>query len=182
MGAIFVGVLALTEAISPKLPSGRLSGLSFWALAGVGVIVDFALTFVTPELAFSTRSVRTALKAGLAMIGREWPRSAPYVLVPPLAIWIVFRAVPRSQFHGPVAVTASVASGLVGFAFKGAIARYYLRQHPTGEDGAAFIPKQDVAQPPRPDANLRTIPRPSHLMRIRLLESTISQEDECTPR
>src|SRR5437773_2026602 len=47
---------------------------------------DFALTFVTPALAYTTRSAVRAVRIGFAMIRQTWPRSALYVLCPPLAL------------------------------------------------------------------------------------------------
>src|SRR3989442_10207954 len=55
----------------------------------VAIAMDFALTFVTPALAFTTRSAWRALGIGLAMIRQTWPRSALYVLCPPLALSVM---------------------------------------------------------------------------------------------
>jgi hypothetical protein len=64
--------------------------------AAVSLILDIGGTFVTPALAFSTRSARRAAGIGLAMLRSEWPRCGWYALVPPLAIVLVARAIPRS--------------------------------------------------------------------------------------
>jgi hypothetical protein len=157
--AVLLPILVVAFAISPRVHSAPLSPWALWLLVAASVLLDFALTFVTPALAYSTRSVGVALRSGLAMVGREWPRSAPYVLVPPLAIQIVYRALPRNQFHGPIGVAVAVAGGVVGFAFKGAIARYYLRHNPTGDDGAAFFGAATGA-PPRPDEVPGVPPQP----------------------
>ncbi|TML01994.1 MAG: hypothetical protein E6G40_01555, partial [Actinobacteria bacterium] len=66
----------------------------YLGLTAVAILLDFALTFVTPALAFSTRRAKEALAMGLRMIPSEWPRAALYVLVPPLAILLVAHLVP----------------------------------------------------------------------------------------
>jgi hypothetical protein len=56
-------------------------GLSVFIL-GVIVILDAALTFVVPALAFSTDSVSDAFGTGLATIEATWPSCAWYVVTP----------------------------------------------------------------------------------------------------
>jgi hypothetical protein len=56
-------------------------GLSVFIL-GVVVILDAALTFVVPALAFSTDSVSDAFGTGLATIKAIWPSCAWYVVTP----------------------------------------------------------------------------------------------------
>src|SRR6266436_2100774 len=53
------------------------------------VPMDFALTFVTPALAYTTRSAARGRGIGFAMIRQTWPRCAFYVLCPPLAVNIL---------------------------------------------------------------------------------------------
>src|SRR6266478_4754901 len=60
-----------------------------WFHVGAALLLvgmDFALTFVTPALAYTTRSASRAMGIGFAMIRQTWPRSALYVLCPPLAL------------------------------------------------------------------------------------------------
>lgn len=102
-------------------------------------IVDLALTFVTPALAFSTRRVRGAIGIGLRMIRSEWPRSAWYILVPPLTVVFVGQTISRVTDVGIAGQAfAGVLAPLVNLWFKGATAAFYLRRHEVGDDGAAF--------------------------------------------
>lgn len=107
-------------------------------------VADFALTFVTPALAYSTGRVGDAFGRGLRMIRDEWPRCALYLLAPPLAIETLF-GLRRIAAVGVVTsfVLAMVAAAL-GVAFRGATAAFYLRRQPCGPDGAAW---QDAAVP-----------------------------------
>jgi hypothetical protein len=100
--------------------------------------MDFALTFVTPALAFSTRRVRDALMLGVRMIRSEWPRCALYVLAPPLAIEAVvgLRWIASLGEVGSYAVSGFAA--VMALAFKGATAAFYLRRCPCGASGSAW--------------------------------------------
>lgn len=100
------------------------------------ILCDFALTFVTPALTYTTKYVRRALKTGLAMIRRTWPHSALYVLCPPLALNVMQTVFPLG---GPVLGTVlSALLVVVGLLAKGAIAAFYLRVHGgQWEDGDA---------------------------------------------
>jgi len=55
-------------------------------MAAIAVANDFALTFVPPALAYTPRSAWRAVGIGFGMIRQTWPRSALYVLCPPLAL------------------------------------------------------------------------------------------------
>src|SRR5438046_1463846 len=67
-------------------PLGRVMGIDFndsgapvplalgVGMAAVVVAMDFALTFVTPALAYTTRSAWRASGIGFAMIRQTWPR------------------------------------------------------------------------------------------------------------
>ncbi len=97
-----------------------------------------ALTFVTPALAFTTRSAWRALGIGLAMIRQTWPRSALYVLCPPLALSVMNYIFPSGGVVFHFILTAVLT--LVGLVAKGAIAVFYLRERGSySEDGAAYI-------------------------------------------
>lgn len=107
------------------------------------VVTDVSLTFVTPALAFSTRRVRRALAIGLRMIRSEWPVSAWYVLVPPLAAVLIVQILTRtSDVPVGIQLLTSAFATLLNLWFKGATAAFYLRRHDVGDDGAAFISKQ----------------------------------------
>ncbi len=106
---------------------------------------DFALTFVTPALAYTTRSAWYAIRIGLAMIRQTWPRSALYVLCPPLALTLLNYVFPVGGLV--VQLTTTTVVTLVGLLAKGAIAAFYLRERGShSEDGAAYIIAQD--EPP----------------------------------
>jgi hypothetical protein len=146
-----VGILyGVMYALDPTL--GRVG------LVALVLVLDVALTFVTPALAYTTRRVRVALRVGLDMIGDEWPRCMWYVLAPPLAVTVLSQVGwgPSRGTGSRIALTAAVT--LLGLLCKGAIAAFYLRRWPTGPDGAAFV-DADVplpvstraAAPRRPD-------------------------------
>jgi hypothetical protein len=141
---------------------------------GVSILLDFALTFVTPALAFTTGSASQALSLGLRMIRTEWPKAALYVLVPPLAILIVANLVPGiasirrlgdtfdalKAGRRPPSVPQSVrfVSGglstlavLVGLLFKGATVAFYTRRIEVPPFGASSGPGDAPPVPPRPD-------------------------------
>lgn len=107
------------------------------------VPIDMALTFVTPALSYTTKSLRTALGAGLQMVRTEWPASAWYVLFPPLAMLAAARILPASRVSLPGRFSLSVATTLLYIAFKGATAAFYLRRHDVGENGAAFVGRKN---------------------------------------
>ena len=55
-------------------------------LLTITVPIDVVLTFVPSALVYTTRSASQALRIGLSMIRKTWPRSGLYVLCPPLAL------------------------------------------------------------------------------------------------
>ncbi len=119
--------------VKALVPRARIGTIAF-ALA-----LDFALTFVPPALAFTTRSVRRALRIGFALIRQTWPRCALYVLCPPLALNLnnlVFRPgdLPMLRLLGAAFLA------IVALLAKGATVAFYLRQQPVdNDDGAAHI-------------------------------------------
>ncbi len=115
----------------------------FYLGAGLlGVAMDFALTFVTPALAYTTRSAVRALGLGFGMIRQTWPRCTLYVLCPPLALNLMHMVYPVSNV--PVNLVISSVLVFVSLLAKGAIAAFYLRERGThSEDGAAYITAQD---------------------------------------
>jgi hypothetical protein len=114
------------------------------------VVVDLALTFVTQALAFTTRRVREALRIGLWMIRSEWPKCVLYVLAPPLALQVVLGLRLAASSHA-VGFRAISGVGIVlGLAFKGATALFYLRRHPSRDDGSAWKEEQLSLAPPVP--------------------------------
>jgi hypothetical protein len=124
----------------------RILGTSVPLVGGVALIVgvDFLLTFVTPALAYSTRSVPSALSIGLTLIRQTWPRSALYVLCPPLALNVLNYVFPVGGVIVHSIVTAAVV--LTGLLAKGAVAAFYLRERGSySEDGAAYIGPEPAA-------------------------------------
>ncbi|HTB56778.1 MAG TPA: hypothetical protein VLC06_02845 [Polyangia bacterium] len=106
--------------------------------------MDFVLTFVPSALAFTTGSVRRALRIGFQMIRQTWPRCGLYVLCPPLALNFVNAIYPMHFTSVRLAVTAGLT--VIGLLAKGATAAFYLRERPThGPDGAAHITALDEA-------------------------------------
>lgn len=102
--------------------------LPLWALlysTVFSLVIDFALTFVTPALIFTTKGASEALRIGLRLLRQTWPHAAPYVLVPPLAVVILSRLAGGDV--GWVGATVIVLSYLVNLLAKGATASYYLR-------------------------------------------------------
>lgn len=106
----------------------------------VYVPIDVFLTFVTPALAYSTRGVLKALGIGWRMLRDEWPKSAGYALVPPLAVLISLQTLPESALGRIGSLMLSGAAVLLNLWFKGATAAFYLRRHDVGDTGAAFNP------------------------------------------
>lgn len=128
--------------------TGRATGARSWGvlvfvLYAYTAVVDVALTFVTPALAYTTRRVGNALRIGLGMIRSEWPTSAWYVLAPPLAALVLARSLPEVTSIGVGgALILSASATLLNLWFKGAIAACYLRRHQVDDDGAAFLPRE----------------------------------------
>src|SRR5438094_6983028 len=116
-----------------------------WFHVGAGLFllgIDFALTFVTPALAYTTRSALRVMGIGFALIRQTWPSSALYVLCPPLALNLLHLIYPV----GNSAVQWAISSLLlfVSLLAKGAIAAFYLRERGSySENGAAYITAQD---------------------------------------
>src|SRR5947199_2861264 len=104
-------------------------------------------TFVTPALAYTTRSAVRSVGIGFAMIGQTWPRSALYVLCPPLALNLLNYIFPVGGLALQLLLTSVVT--LVGLLAKGAIAAFYLRERGSySEDGAAYRVPPDRRRPP----------------------------------
>ncbi len=123
-----------------------------WLPVTFGVVfvgMDFALTFVTPALAYTTRSAVRALGIGFGMIRQTWPRCALYVLCPPLALSIMSWVFPVSILVAQL--TLSMVLVLVGLVAKGAIAAFYLRERGSySDDGAAYITSEGEPPPSVP--------------------------------
>lgn len=115
------------------------------AIVGWSLVLDFSLTFVTPAVAFSTRSTMAAVRLGARTIKHTWPRSRWYVLTPGLVATALWWVLPSSSGVGDWAFGLSaVAGSLLALLFKGAGAAFYLRLHPeVGDTGAAYVDTYD---------------------------------------
>src|SRR5438034_1753681 len=117
-----------------------------WFHVGAALLLlamDFALTFVTPALAYTTRSASRAMGIGFAMIRQTWPRSALYVLCPPLALNLLHLLHPVSNSAVQWAINPLLL--FVSLLATGAIAAFYLRERGSySEDGAAYIAANGV--------------------------------------
>ncbi len=102
--------------------------------------IDVFLTFVTPALAYTTPSVRKALGIGWRMLRNEWPESAGYALVPPLALLLGIQTLPESLLGRTGELVLSGGGVLLNLWFKGATAAFYFRRYDPGDNGAAFAP------------------------------------------
>ena len=138
VGVAFVpfGVVAviLSGGGSPKAHPTQIRV----AVTAFVVAMDFALTFVPAALAFTTRSVRRALRIGFSMIRQTWPRCALYVLCPVLALNMNRLVYP---VHLPMLeLIVDGALTVVGLLAKGATVAFYLRERPAySDDGAAYV-------------------------------------------
>jgi hypothetical protein len=97
---------------------------------------------VPAALAFTTKSVRRALRIGFSMIRQTWPRSALYVLCPVLVLNMNRLAYP---VHLPMLrLIVDGALTVVGLLAKGATVAFYLRERRVhSDDGAAYIGAMD---------------------------------------
>jgi hypothetical protein len=145
LAAILLAFTLFAFSVFPP-QGGQMPVVRFQATYGLLIVaMDFALTFVTPALAYTTRSARRALGIGFAMIRQTWPRCAFYVLCPPLALNIMHVVYPADTLGVQFALSAVLV--LVGLLAKGAIAAFYLRERGSySDDGAAYIPARD--EPP----------------------------------
>jgi hypothetical protein len=145
---IVVAVLMFAAAFAFGWSELQAGETPAWLPVTFGVVfvgMDFALTFVTPALAYTTHSAVRALGIGFGMIRQTWPRCALYVLCPPLALSIMSWVFPVSILVAQLALTAVLV--VVSLLAKGAIAAFYLRERGSYSDnGAAYITARD--EPP----------------------------------
>lgn len=154
---IWLGLATTLPMILFYLAIGAAFGMSFgggsdtvWAAVVPDIIVliiwDVMLTFVTPALAYSTPVVGEAFRVGVRMLRAEWPATAWYALVPPLAIVALTYLRPVGSGMSAVWWIASGVATLLNLLAKGATAAFYLRRHPeVGDDGAAFMQQESSA-------------------------------------
>jgi hypothetical protein len=134
---IWLGVGFILGRFDPAASAASHTAARRISLIVVMVPVDLALTFVPSALVFSTRSSGEALRIGLGLIRRTWPRSGLYVLCPPLALNMLNSIYPTHI----TAVRLASAAGLAVLALlaKGATAAFYLRERPVSPDAAPSL-------------------------------------------
>src|SRR5436190_313460 len=142
-----VGMIVLMVAFAHTMsPSQDTPTPPAWLMVSFVVLfvtLDFLLTFVTAALAYTTRSAVRGLAMGVAMIHQTWPRSALYVLCPPLALNLLHVIHPVSGRTVGLAISSVLV--LISLLAKGAIAAFYLRERGSySEDGAAYIAANGV--------------------------------------
>jgi hypothetical protein len=106
-------------------------------LIGLTLLLDFALTFVVPTLAFSTTSAARALRSGIRLIHETWPRCAWYALAPGLTLSFGSLLVSSHTLGGWARPILIVFGAMAAFLFRGAVVPFYLRLNPAvGRDGS----------------------------------------------
>lgn len=111
----------------------RQDGLVFsdnirYVFAGPLVLIEIALTFVVPALAFSTRSLRQAFRIGLRLLRRNWRRDFVYAIAPAVTLQSAYTFISPAfdaSFAEQVAVGWLLA--LVALVLRVTIAREYVR-------------------------------------------------------
>jgi hypothetical protein len=99
------------------------------------VALDVVLTFVPAALVFTTDSVRQALRIGWAMVRETWPRSALYVVCPPLALNMV-NSIYSTHLRAFQFLTMP-GLALLALVAKGATVAFYLRERPVASHALA---------------------------------------------
>ena len=132
-------IVAFRNSRDPGQADNVFTTPAMWiATALLTVIFDFTLTFVTPALAFSTKRVRQALRLGLGVLRDNWPQTAWYAIVPPLAVLLMLRIGDPASLGTIPSLLIAAGGALLNLWFKGATAAFYLRRADVGPQGAAF--------------------------------------------
>jgi len=133
-GMMAVPATGVAAGVAAALTASSIEALALRAtvvnviVVLVTVLVDFAFTFVTPALVFTTSSATKAIGIGFRMIRQTWPRSGLYVLCPPLALNMLNVMFP---IRLPLVTLVSTAAfAVLALVAKGATAAFYLREHP----------------------------------------------------
>ena len=92
----------------------------------VWLAIDVFITFATVQLSFSTSDVSEAIRDGKRMLREQWPRCAPYALIPPLAVQSIL------QFGNGLGILPRLVGAILvaplALASRGAVVRYYDRE------------------------------------------------------
>ena len=135
-------------ADDPENAQEAMATPSVWIASAVfTILIDFLLTFVTPALTFTTKRVRTAFRVGIRMLRDNWPQTAWYALVPPLAVVLMLRIAEPTSLSLASRLLMSVGSTLLNLWFKGATAAFYLRRVEVESQGAAFVERNQEPLP-----------------------------------
>lgn len=132
---VAIGVVRATQTAARSGEDIRLGVGLLVYMSAVALVIDFALTFVTPALVYATSSAREAVGIGFRLLRATWPHAAPYVLLPPLAVVVLMRMF--SDSVGMLGSTVVVLTSLLSLIARGATCALYLRvMTPAGPDGA----------------------------------------------
>ncbi|MDQ6746600.1 MAG: hypothetical protein M3010_00630 [Candidatus Dormibacteraeota bacterium] len=139
--AYFIWILvAFTRDYHPGQAHPRTqltTGPFFVLLVVVSLVWDFALTFATPALAFTTADASRAFRLGLRMIRDSWPAAALYVFFPPLALQFLSYAPQGAGVSSFLPIYAGGALiAMANLLAKGAVAAFYLRRVAVPDDGS----------------------------------------------
>jgi len=134
-----LGVFALLILVLFDLPwlatshPAATGGTAYVVSGAIGLLFfDFIGTFMTPALAYTTRSARKAIRIGLSVLRRTLPSSAPYVFIPPLALVLGTRLIPIDNNLAAIVIVGIFAT-LLNLLLKGATAAFYLRVAPAAD-------------------------------------------------
>lgn len=116
-------VLAHHDATSVTVLSGRIRAL----IIAYEYLADIMLTFVPAALVFSSDTATGAVRFGLHYLRRTWPSCAVYAFTPGLTLSLIAFVLPPGGLGKAAIAGISITAGVVGFAFKGAIASFYVR-------------------------------------------------------
>ncbi|MFN8025149.1 MAG: hypothetical protein U0W40_01985 [Acidimicrobiia bacterium] len=110
-------------------------------------VVDVLLTFATVVLALFDITAGAAIQYSWQVTKAQWPASALYVLVAPLALHLAFVAVPATEMPLAVYLAVSLATAAFALACKGATVLFYADRYLTH---AAVAPEPEPLPPPLP--------------------------------
>ncbi|MGH2755882.1 MAG: hypothetical protein ACRDLB_15810 [Actinomycetota bacterium] len=129
----FLGLGAIFLLVSfPVVLIGVVLG-DIWSRLIALALADMIFTFASPALVFTTRQPTSAFSYGWDMLKTHRRHGLAYIVVPPLVVQALWSS-PGIRIDLGLALTISIAGGLVGLLFKGATAAFYLRHGPPPEE------------------------------------------------
>jgi hypothetical protein len=102
---------------------------------GIGLCVDFLLTFATPCLAFNDVTARRAVAHSFRVVRDQWPASRWYVLAAPLGILLATQVLPSHSLGFVPALLVGFVLASFALLCKGATVLFYADRYPTLDDG-----------------------------------------------